>query len=231
MRMETSKPPLNPSGCARRHPQHLTISQSSHLLSFSPDTKSPLHPVPSACSVTQFPFRIPPSRGPSDVPPPLPRTIQWPCFLPLSRRSATECFMSPLARISVPSPCDPGAQAIPETTHVVFRQSPVAARKQDQAKERCRLHSIQDDRLARLKAQSPAFKIPGDALSPRLKSVPAVVKQREVIHIAQVPFHPQYFLAEMVQAVQIQIGEELADQVANWPAAPTFERGNGSSPG
>ena len=116
-------------------------------------------------------------------------------------------------------------QAITETTHVVFRQSPVTARKQDQAKKWGRLHSIQDDRLTRVKAQPPAFEILGDALSPRLKLLPAVVKQRKVIHVAQVPLRPQYFLAEVVQAVQIQIGEELAGQVANWQAAPTFERG------
>ena len=77
------------------------------------------------------------------------------------------------------------SQAITETTHVVFRQSPVTARKQDQAKEWGRLHSIQDDRLTRVKAQPTAFKIPGDALSPLFELLPAVVKQREVIHVAQ----------------------------------------------
>ena len=130
----------------------------------------------------------------------------------------------PLHRTRAPAVAQ-SPQAIAETTHIVFRQSPVAARKKDQAKKWGRLGGIQQDGFSRVKAQPPALEIFGDALPPHLELFPLVVKQREVVHVAHIPLGPQHFLAEVVQAVQIQIGEELAGQVADRQAAPALEGG------
>jgi hypothetical protein len=40
------------------------------------------------------------------------------------------------------------------------------------------------------------------------------VKQRQVVDVTQIPLRPQDFGAEMIKAVQVDIGEELARQIA-----------------
>ena len=116
-------------------------------------------------------------------------------------------------------------QAIAEPAHVRFRQSTITARKKDQAQERSRLSSFQHHRLAWVQPQAPALEIRRDSIPPVLEPAAVVVKQREVVHVPEISLRPQHFLAEVVEAVQIEIGEELARQVADGQASPAFEPG------
>lgn len=47
-----------------------------------------------------------------------------------------------------------------------------------------------------------------------------VVEQREVVHVVEVALRPQDLPSEVVQAVEMDVGAELAGQVADGQAAP-----------
>ena len=51
------------------------------------------------------------------------------------------------------------------------------------------------------------------------------MEEREIVHVAQIALRSQDLLAEVVQAVEVDVGEELAGQVADGQAAPALERG------
>ena len=74
-----------------------------------------------------------------------------------------------------------------------------------------------------MEPQPAAFEKAHYSLPPFPKLCGIVVKQREVVHIAQIAFRPQDLLAEMVEAVEIEIGEKLAGQVADRQSAPSLE--------
>ena len=70
-----------------------------------------------------------------------------------------------------------------------------------------------------------AFEEPGDAVPPVREAFGVVVEEREVVDVAQVALRPQDLLAEVVQAVEVHVGEEPAGQVADGQATRALEEG------
>ncbi len=77
--------------------------------------------------------------------------------------------------------------------------------------------------LARVKLQSPAGEISLDPQSPIHQVRGVVGEQREVVNVADVR-RPQNLGHEMIEAVEIEIGEELAGQIADRQTAAAPER-------
>ena len=75
-----------------------------------------------------------------------------------------------------------------------------------------------------MQSQPPPFNGHADPLSPLFEVFAVIVKQREVVDVAQVALRPQHFLAEVIQTVEIDVREELAGQVADGQAAAAFQR-------
>ena len=88
-----------------------------------------------------------------------------------------------------------------------------------------------DTGLAWVQAQAATFQEAGNPAPPVLELPGVVVKQDEVVHIAQVALRTQDFLAEVVQAVQVEVGEELAGQVPDGRPRRRSKGVNRSSPG
>lgn len=51
-----------------------------------------------------------------------------------------------------------------------------------------------------------------------------VSKKDEIVHVAQIPLWPQFPKHELIERVQINVGEELRGLIADRQAAPTLER-------
>ena len=49
-----------------------------------------------------------------------------------------------------------------------------------------------------------------DPASPFLQTAQIVAEKREVVHVSEIALGPEHLLAEMVEAVEIHVGEELA---------------------
>ena len=111
----------------------------------------------------------------------------------------------------------------PEPGYVGFRQPPPAAGHEDIAKKLRGLRCGQDDGLAWMQLQSATFEQPCDPALPLGQHARIVMEQRKVIDIAQVR-RAQDFGAEMIERVEIEIGEELAREIADRQAAPARER-------
>ena len=60
-----------------------------------------------------------------------------------------------------------------------------------------------------MKPQTPSFQETGDAPPPLLEPIRIVVEKREVVDVAQIAFRPKNLLAEVVEAVEVEVGEEL----------------------
>ena len=101
--------------------------------------------------------------------------------------------------------CGTGARSLPAIAGNYARK--------DQAQERSRL------RVSSKGAQSPALEIRRDFPPVRAPAVVVKTRSRPRPQIAR------SILAEVVQAIQVQIGEELARQVADGEAPPAFQRG------
>ena len=115
-------------------------------------------------------------------------------------------------------------QAVAETADIIFRQSPPASGQQNETEERRRLARRHNPGLARVKAETTPFEVAGDPSPPFVQPLGLVVKQHEIVHVAHIALRPQDILAEMIEAVQIDIGEELAGQVSDGEAPPTLPR-------
>ena len=76
-----------------------------------------------------------------------------------------------------------------------------------------------------MQRQPPPGEISRDPLPPILEHRRVVLEQREIVDVAQIALWPQHFGAEMIEAIQVDIGEELACQIADWQTAPTQNRG------
>ena len=137
---------------------------------------------------------------------------------------AHPAFDFPARHRSPAPPVAQAPQAVAEATHVPFGQAAPAAGQEDEAEELRRLLRLHDHGLAPMEAQAAAFQEPGEAEPPVLEAFGVVVEEREVVHVAQVAPGSQDLLAEVVQAVGVDIGEELAGQVADGQAAPALER-------
>ena len=114
-------------------------------------------------------------------------------------------------------------QAVAEAAHVRLGQAAPAAGEEDDAQELRRLARRHDAGLAGVEPQAAAFEEAGDAVPPLHEPLGVVVEEREVVHIAQVALRPQDLLAEVVEAVEMDVGEELAGQVADGQAPPALE--------
>lgn len=74
-----------------------------------------------------------------------------------------------------------------------------------------------------MEPEPPAGKVLPDAVPPRAKLLGVVVEHREVVDVAQIAPRPQDFLAEMIQPVEVHVGEELAGEIPDRQAAAPFE--------
>ena len=113
---------------------------------------------------------------------------------------------------AVPPTVPQAPQPVAETAHVLLREAPAAARQQNEPQEGGRLADGSDVRLERVQAQAAAFEKPLDALPPFEKLRRIVVEEREVVNVAEVALGSQHLLAEVVEAVEIDLGEELAGE-------------------
>ena len=66
-----------------------------------------------------------------------------------------------------------------------------------------------------MELQPPALQIGANPLAPLFKSRGVVMEQRKVVDVAQVSARPQYLLAEVIEPVEIDVGEKLTGQVAD----------------
>ena len=60
-----------------------------------------------------------------------------------------------------------------------------------------------------MKAQPPSLQVGLYAPPPFLKAFGIVMEQGEIIHVSNIAFGSKNFLAVMIQAIEIQVGEEL----------------------
>ena len=116
------------------------------------------------------------------------------------------------------------AQAVAEAAHVFLGQPPVPARQQHESEERGGFAVRKDHCLARMQAEPPPLQECADPSSPFFELFAVVVKQREIVDVAQVALRAKNFLAEVIQSIEIEVGEELAGQVADGQAAAAFQR-------
>ena len=123
----------------------------------------------------------------------------------------------------VPPAIPQAAQAVAEAADVVLGQAAAPIGQQHEAEERRQFMRRQDDGFSRMQPEPPFFKEHADPSPPLLELFAVVVKQSEVINIAQVTFCAENLLAEVVQTVEIDVGEELAGQVADGQAPASLK--------
>lgn len=116
-------------------------------------------------------------------------------------------------------------QPIAEPPHVRFRQTTPPAGQQHKSQKLRRRRCFHDPGFARMQTQAAAFQKPGNPVPPDIEATGVVMEQGKIIHVPQVPVSSQHLLAEMIQAVQIDVGEELAGQVADRQATTPAIRG------
>jgi hypothetical protein len=68
--------------------------------------------------------------------------------------------------------------------------------------------------------QATSGEIGGDPIRPGGQDLRLVVEQREVVDVPQVARSSQHLLAEMIEAIEVDVGEELAGQVADRQPPP-----------
>ena len=96
-----------------------------------------------------------------------------------------------------------------------LRAGAAGRRATARTQERRRLAGRQDHRLARMELQPPALQVGADPLPPLVELRGVVVEQCGVVDVAQVSARAQHLLAEVVEPVEMDVGEELAGQVAD----------------
>ena len=132
---------------------------------------------------------------------------------------------------SVAPPVAQAAEAVVEAAHVGLRQAARASGEEDEAEELDRLVRRRDSGLAAMETQAAVSEEPGDATPPVFQAFGVVVEEREVVDVAQVAPRPQDLLAEVVETVEVHVGEELARQVAMGRPRRRSNGVNRSSPG
>ena len=126
---------------------------------------------------------------------------------------------------AVPPAVPQAPHPVAEAPDILLRQAPPSAGKQNEAQEGGGLAGGGDVGLGRVKAQAPALQKALDPFPPFGELIRIVVEEGEVVHVAHVPLGPQHLLAEVVEAIEVEVGEELAGEVANGQAAPPLEGG------
>ena len=140
-----------------------------------------------------------------------------PRFYPPLDFLAVHCAMAP-ARAEASKP-------VAETPDILVRQPPASSRQEDETEEDRRIARGSAPGLPRTKPQPAAFQEFRDPGPPFPEVLRVIVKQRKIAHVANVAFHAQHLLAEVVQAIKVEIGEELAREIAYGKAAPALEGG------
>jgi hypothetical protein len=82
-----------------------------------------------------------------------------------------------------------------------------------------RLGCWRDPGFVRVQLKPSAFQELPNAVAPLGKHRRVVVKQRKVVDITQIG-RAQHFGDEMIEAIEVEVGEKLAGQVADRQAAP-----------
>jgi len=101
---------------------------------------------------------------------------------------------------------------------VILRQPPSAG-MQNEAEELGGLDSWQDGGLARVQPEPPALQVAVDARAPDGQHTRVVMEQGEIGNVPDIG-GAQHFGHPVVEAVEVEVGEELAGQVASrQPAA------------
>jgi hypothetical protein len=108
-----------------------------------------------------------------------------------------------------------GAKTPSETSNVLFGQSAASIGKQFITKKSGWFVCRNDLRFSGMQGESPQGEKTRESLPPLIKDSRIVVKQGKIIHVTNVSPGAQDLPAEMVHAVEIQIAEKLAAQIAN----------------
>ena len=140
-----------------------------------------------------------------------------PRFYPLLDFLAVHCAMAP-ARAEASKP-------VAETPDILVRQPPASSRQEDDTEENRRLARESAPGLLRMEPQPSAFQEFRDPGPPFPEVLRIIVKQRKIVHVANVALRAQHLLADVVQAIKVEIGEELAREIADGKAAPPLEGG------
>jgi hypothetical protein len=106
------------------------------------------------------------------------------------------------------------AQAIAEAAHVVLGQGAQAIGMQLKAEKRRRMQSRGYKGLGGMQPQAAALQIACDSTPPLSQQRRIVMKQGEVVHIPHIR-RAQHLCDEVIEAVEIEIGEELAGEIPN----------------
>ena len=83
--------------------------------------------------------------------------------------------------------------------------------------------SLMELTLNRMDAQSQGGEVGFNLRSAFLKNGAVIAEARKIIHIADVLFHFQGFFDVTVEAIEIDVGKELAGEVADRESFRTFE--------
>ncbi len=110
-----------------------------------------------------------------------------------------------------------------EGAHIGFRQCALTACVEDVAEKLGRFGGGNDHGFTRMELQPAAFLEAHDLVAPRRQDRRIIMKQSEVINIAQIGC-AQDFRAEMVKRIEIDVGAELAGEVADRQPATPGER-------
>ena len=106
-------------------------------------------------------------------------------------------------------------QAVAKTADIVLGQASPAVRQELEAQVARRMPGWLDPSLLGMERQASAGEIRGQPVAPALQNRPLVVEQGEVVDVADVAARLQDFFAEVIEAVEVDVGEKLAGQVAD----------------
>jgi len=121
-------------------------------------------------------------------------------------------------------------QAVAEPPHILLRQAAPPAAQQDKAEKGCRRLGRYDVRFVRMQRQPPPCETRGNALAPLDEDSGVVVKQGEVVDIAQIGRAKDFF-RKMIETVEIDVSEKLARQIADRQTAAALVGCEQVSPG
>ena len=71
-----------------------------------------------------------------------------------------------------------------------------------------------------MQRQASAGEIWRQPIAPAFQDLRVIVEQGEVVDVPNVAPHPQHLRAEMIEAIEVDVGEELAGQIADRQPAP-----------
>jgi len=118
-----------------------------------------------------------------------------------------------------------GAKPAGEAGDVVFGETTAAVAAQHDAEELRGCGGGNYEGLARVKKKAPADQKRRDALLHIPQDLNVVVEQGKIVDVPHIALRAQDFLHEMVERIEIDVGERLARQVPDGQPAPPLDRG------